>query len=137
MRYYIYAIVVDEIYRYIGKGTRKRVGDHMRMVRRISRLRAAGETVRTSIFYNQLTKAWLNGSQISEVILIDTLDEALAYEKEIEGIAKYRNFFGYGQSIVKLLSKERGLQEQKNQSGPFLFRKKQKHVGLIQYSGKK
>ena len=86
---YVYAIVVDGVIRYIGKGSGGRARAHLRIVRSIARRRAAGEVIRTSHFYNRLTKAWLGGAEIEERILIDGLTHSAALEAEIATIAHY------------------------------------------------
>ena len=91
MKAYVYAIVVDGVIRYIGKGSEKRALAHMQMVRSIARRRAAGEMVRTSYFYNRLTKAWLDGADIQDIIIIDQLSDEQAYEREIAEIAALRD----------------------------------------------
>jgi hypothetical protein len=90
---YIYAIVVDGVVRYIGKGTRDRLHDHMRRVRSIARRRAAGEVIKVSYFQNKLTKAWLDGSEIDAVILIDGLTHEQAYTQEIAEIAARKSLW--------------------------------------------
>lgn len=87
MSAYVYAILVDGVCRYIGKGSGTRAKAHMRIVRSIARRRAAGEAVRASHFYNRLTKAWLAGSEIEEIILVDGLTHEQAYAREVEEIA--------------------------------------------------
>src|SRR6516162_4318183 len=87
MEAYVYAIIVDGIVRYIGKGSGNRKLAHMRLVRSIARRRAAGEHVRTSHFYNRLTKAWLEGAEIEEVVIVDGLTHGAAYAREIAEIA--------------------------------------------------
>jgi hypothetical protein len=82
-RAYVYTIVVDGIVRYIGKGSTTRVRAHMRIVKGIARRRAAGEAVRASHFYNRLTKAWVNGAEIEEIIIVDQLTDQEAYQREI------------------------------------------------------
>lgn len=84
---YVYAVVVNGTRRYIGKGRGNRIAVHMKMVRSIVRRRAAGEIVRTTIFYNRLAKAWLDGSQIDFVIIGDGLTDQAAFELEIAEIA--------------------------------------------------
>lgn len=95
MNAYVYAILVDGICRYIGKGSGTRARAHMRIVRSIARKRAAGEAVRASHFYNRLTKAWLAGSEIEEVILVDGLTHEQAYECEIEEIASRTGLWNF------------------------------------------
>lgn len=89
MTAYVYAIVVDGVIRYVGKGTGGRARTHMRIVRSIARRRAAGELVQASDFYNRLTKAWLAGAEIEECILISGLDHEAAFQAEIATIASF------------------------------------------------
>jgi hypothetical protein len=100
MRCYVYAIVVDGIIRYIGKGSARggklsRFHDHMRAMRRLIRHRAEGLPVPPqrgiSTIASQLAHAWLDGAEISELIVADGLtdEEALAREAaEIEAAPK-------------------------------------------------
>lgn len=86
-RAYVYTIIVDDVVRYVGKGTGDRPAAHMKMVRKIARRRAAGETVRTTHFYNRLTKAWLAGSEIQFAVLAGGLSDVEAFERERTEIA--------------------------------------------------
>ena len=79
---YVYCIIVDDVARYYGKGTGKRHLSHMRIVRSIARRRAAGETVETSAFYDQLTKAWLSGAIIQTTIIADRQTHRRAFDLE-------------------------------------------------------
>jgi hypothetical protein len=79
---YVYCIVVDDVVRYYGKGTGKRHLSHMRIVRSIARRRAAGETVETNTFYDQLTKAWLSGAIIQTAIVADRQTHRQAFDLE-------------------------------------------------------
>jgi hypothetical protein len=85
---YVYAIVVDGVIRYIGKGHGNRTQFHFKMMRRIARRRAVGETVTTTHFYNRLTKAWLNGASIEVIKIAEGLTDAQAFEREIAEIAE-------------------------------------------------
>jgi hypothetical protein len=89
LKAYVYAIVVDGVIRYVGKGSGSHVRAHMRVVRSIARRRATGELVQASYFYNGLTKAWLAGAEIEERILIADLDHEAAFRAEIETIASF------------------------------------------------
>jgi hypothetical protein len=86
---YVYAILVDGVVRYIGKGRGPRAASHVSEAERINRRRAAGEKVRTSKFYNGLAAAIRAGrSVVSEIIAGDLTDEA-AFARETEEIASY------------------------------------------------
>jgi len=90
---YVYAVVVDGVIRYIGKGSGNRMQVHMQIVRSIVRRRAAGKAVRTSHFYNRLTRAWLEGAKISEIVLVDGLTDEQAFAMEISKIAACRDLW--------------------------------------------
>jgi hypothetical protein len=87
---YVYAVLVDGIVRYIGKGSGRRLRSHMKIVRSMARRRAAGETiVAGSPFYEDLCKAYLWGSGIEAVILKDCLLHEQAFRHEIAERGKY------------------------------------------------
>lgn len=86
---YVYAVLVEGETRYIGKGRGDRSGDHLKMVRSIVRRRAAGETVKVSLFYRKLTARWLEGCEIEVVVLEDGLTDEAAYEREAAIIASF------------------------------------------------
>lgn len=90
MKAYVYAIIVDDVVRYIGKGTGNRADKHLRIMHSILRRRAAGELVRATHLHNRMAKAWRNGSSIEIEILIDGLTDDAAFAKEIELIASIR-----------------------------------------------
>lgn len=80
---FVYAIVVDGEIRYIGKGSGKRHLDHMRIVRRIVRKRAAGLVGRVPMpLYEHLVSAWLDGAQIEELMIAERLSHHEAYRRE-------------------------------------------------------
>lgn len=79
---YVYAIYVDGIVRYIGKGRRYRMIDHMRFAREIIRRRAAGEKVRANRVYNKLAKAIVTGAEIKPLVIVCGLSDADAFERE-------------------------------------------------------
>lgn len=80
---YVYAILVDGAIRYIGKGSGKRLLEHMRIVRRIVRERAAGLVARVPMpLYERLVAAWLDGAQIEEIVIADGLSHHDAYRRE-------------------------------------------------------
>lgn len=79
---YVYAIAVDGVVRYIGKGTLQRAWSHSKYARSIIRRRDSGERVRTTMFYNRLAKAVRAGAQIDEVILVEGLSHKAAFARE-------------------------------------------------------
>lgn len=61
--------------------------DHMRIVRRITRQRADGHTVRTTYLYNALCKAMKAGAVIEPSIIADGMTSAAAFALEADMIA--------------------------------------------------
>jgi hypothetical protein len=80
-RSYIYAIHVDGVLRYIGKGTDGRMYAHMKEVRqRLTRkfkLKNIGP-----LFQRKLTEAVMKGAVIEEIVLADNLTSKQAYKLE-------------------------------------------------------
>jgi hypothetical protein len=88
-RCYVYAIKVDGIIRYIGKGTGNRSKRHVGHAFRIELERANGKRPKAGLFYNKLAKAARNGSVVEDEILVSGLSDEEAYALEIEWIAKF------------------------------------------------
>jgi hypothetical protein len=86
---YVYAILVDGVARYIGKGSNKRAYEHVQIAERINRTRAAGGKTKGTRFYNKLAKALRSGAIVSEIILVDGLSDGEAFAIEREKIAAY------------------------------------------------
>lgn len=86
--FYVYEIVVDGICRYIGKGCGDRHKEHLRTTKKISRLRASGQTYRTSRLYNRLVRAYDGGSTIHTRIIAHFLRETAALVLERAEISK-------------------------------------------------
>lgn len=85
---YVYALTVDGVVRYIGKGRRYRATDHFRMARDINLRRSAGEKVRALRVHNKLAKALREGRNLDYTILANDLTDEAAYEMEKVEIAK-------------------------------------------------
>lgn len=81
-RIYTYAIVVDGVVRYIGKGSGYRIREHQRIARRANRVRESGGKFNACIFHNRLAKAIRNGSRVEEVVIsfFESHEDALDYE---------------------------------------------------------
>lgn len=86
---YVYAILVDGIVRYIGKGiSLSRMLGHVKEAERINRKRDEGKIIKTTKFYNKLAKALLDKAVIGNEIIAKGLSNAKAFEREAEEIAK-------------------------------------------------
>jgi hypothetical protein len=86
-RPYVYAVYVDGIVRYIGKGRNGRVYDHVKAATKINVKRANGEKVKTTKFYNRLAKALRIGSKIETQVLVRFETDEEAFTEEIKQIA--------------------------------------------------
>jgi len=86
-RSYVYAIDVDGVRRYIGKGTNGRVYYHMKEVRqRLTRPFKLKNV--TPIFQRKLTAAVMKDAVVEEVILTDNLTSKSAYKLEYDQLRK-------------------------------------------------
>jgi hypothetical protein len=80
-RSYVYAIHVDGVLRYIGKGTNGRMYAHMNEVRQ--RLTRKFKLKNVSPFFQRkLTEAVMKGAVIEEIVLADNLTSKQAYKLE-------------------------------------------------------
>lgn len=84
---YVYAIVVDGVVRYIGKGVGRRIFRHLSQTKGFVRRKATGETIALSGFYKKLLTSWENGAKIEEVFLAEGLSHDDAFALEIKTIA--------------------------------------------------
>jgi hypothetical protein len=78
---YVYAIYVDGVLRYIGKGTNGRMYTHMKEVRQRLARKFKLKNV-SPIFQQKLTEAAIKGAVIEEVVIVDNLTSKQAYELE-------------------------------------------------------
>jgi hypothetical protein len=87
-QFYVYALYVDGVVRYIGKGSNGRLHFHVIEARRINRRRARGaNTNRTATnFYRKLAEAMRHGATITEEIVLDGLTNNEAYRIEKQKI---------------------------------------------------
>jgi hypothetical protein len=84
-QFYVYAVYVDGVARYIGKGSNGHMNFHVIEARRINSRRARGaNTDRTGTkFYRKLAEAMRHGAIITEKIIFDGLTNQGAYRIEI------------------------------------------------------
>jgi hypothetical protein len=80
-RSYIYAIHVDGVLRYIGKGTNGRMYDHMKEVRQRLTRKFKLKNV-WPLIQRKLTEAVMKGGVIEEIVLADNLTSKQAYKLE-------------------------------------------------------
>jgi len=93
---YVYAVLVDGVIRYFGKGSAKggklsRFHDHMRAMRRMIRHAAEGLSPPSHDRHTELARnlahEWLDGVIIAEHIIVDDLTDEEAFDREIVEIA--------------------------------------------------
>jgi hypothetical protein len=85
MTAYVYAITVDGVPRYIGKGSgipMKRAQEHIRTAKRIIKRRQTGEVFWASRLYNKLARAISSGSEVRAVCIISNLTDEQAFDRE-------------------------------------------------------
>jgi hypothetical protein len=80
-RSYIYAIHVDGVLRYIGKGTNGRIYAHMKEVRQRLTRKFKLKNI-WPLFQRKLTEAVMKGAVIEEIVLADNLTSKQAYKLE-------------------------------------------------------
>jgi hypothetical protein len=123
-RFYVYAIMVDGVVKYIGKGTGPRARFHRWFAVNVNRRRKRGEKVRTTKFYNRLAKALLKGAVVNYEILawFETDDEAFA--AEIAEIAsrrglwnKHEGGWGFNSANSKRLSADPRIKAMRREVG--------------------
>jgi hypothetical protein len=87
-QFYVYAIYVDGVVRYIGKGSNGRMHFHPIEARRINSRRARGANTDCTAtkFYRKLAEAMRHGATITEEIMLDGLTNQEAYRIEKQKI---------------------------------------------------
>ena len=80
-RSYVYAIHVDGVLRYIGKGTNGRMYAHMNEVRQRLTRKFKLKNI-WPLFQRKLTEAVMKGAVIEEIVLADNLTSKQAYKLE-------------------------------------------------------
>ena len=86
-RCYVYAIHVDGVLRYFGKGTDGRMYAHMKEVRERLTRKFKLENV-GPLFQRKLTEAVMKGAMVEEVVLADNLTHKQAYKLEYRYLEK-------------------------------------------------
>jgi hypothetical protein len=87
-QFYVYAIYVDGVVRYIGKGSNGRVHFHVIEARRINSRRARGANTDRTVtkFYRKLAEAMRHGAAVTEEIMLDGVTNHGAYRIEKQKI---------------------------------------------------
>jgi hypothetical protein len=86
---YVYAIVVDDVVRYIGKGRDKRLYIHVIEARRSAARCGACTSHLLPRVHRKLVEAVRAGSDIAEVIILDGLTDQSALRLEYEVISSF------------------------------------------------
>jgi hypothetical protein len=80
-RSYVYAIHVDGVLRYIGKGSNGRMYSHMKEVKQRLTRKFDLKNIYPP-FQRKLTEAVLQGAVVEEIVLVDNLTSKQAYKLE-------------------------------------------------------
>jgi hypothetical protein len=86
-RSYVYAIHVDGVLRYIGKGSNGRMYAHMKEVRQRLTRKFKLRNV-SPLFQRRLTEAVIKGAVVEEMVLADNLTSKQAYKLEYRHLEK-------------------------------------------------
>ena len=86
-RSYVYAIHVDGMLRYIGKGSNGRMYAHMKEVRQRLTRKFKLRNV-SPLFQRKLTEAVIKGAGVEEIVLADNLTSKQAYKLEYRHLEK-------------------------------------------------
>lgn len=92
-RPYVYAVMVDGVVRYIGKGRKGRRLEHIKRARYINRDRALGKKVKGTVFYNKLAKALREGAKVTTKVLRYYASDEAAFAGEIWQIANRKGLW--------------------------------------------
>lgn len=84
---YVYEIRVDGVTRYIGKGTGRRVDEHVKIAERLAKNMVVNEKTSRSVLYTNLAEALLSGAVIDTHVVIGGLTDVEAFRYEIDRIA--------------------------------------------------
>ena len=87
---YVYAIIIDDVIRYIGKGSGRRAIRHLQRMHQVNRARAMGLPIVAQYLHYRMARAWRDGLHVDVVILIDDLTNEDAFAKETELIAEHK-----------------------------------------------
>lgn len=84
---YVYAVVVDGIDCYIGKGRRTRAPSHIQRANGINRRLITGEVKKEKPFHLWLAKALRDGRKVTYRVIANKLDDEAAFEIERAEVA--------------------------------------------------
>lgn len=84
---YVYAIVVDGVDCYIGKGRRTRAPSHIQRANGINKRLAAGQPQKERPFHLWLAEAVRDGREVAYRVIANGLDDASAFEIEAKEVA--------------------------------------------------
>jgi hypothetical protein len=86
-RCYVYAMHVDGVLRYVGKGSNGRMYAHMKEVRQRLIRKFKLKNV-SPLFQRKLTEAVMKGAVVEEIVLADDLTSKQAYQLEYRHLEK-------------------------------------------------
>ena len=86
---YLYAILVDDVVRYVGKGRDKRLYIHVIEARRSAARCGACTTHLGPRVHRKLVEAVRAGSDIAEIVILDGLTDQNAFRLEYEVIGNF------------------------------------------------
>ena len=87
---YVYEVIVDDLVRYVGKGTGRRFKNHISTAKRYERYLHEGRQITVAPFYENLLIELGRGSEVTYRIVAQFSTDQEALAKEIEHIASFQ-----------------------------------------------